>query len=132
VSLRQLRMETPLGALRLVADDDGICAASFRAQRHHDGLGDGAVDVSDHPILDRFAAELRAYFDGTLKRFETPFSPRGTEFQQDVWRALRDIPFGATCSYAEIARAVGRKDAVRAVGHANGHNPSPSPCRATG
>lgn len=60
---------------------------------------------------------------GRLRRFDLPLAPQGTPFQLRVWRALQDIPYGRTCSYAELAAAVGSPRACRAVGQANGRNP---------
>jgi len=68
-------------------------------------------------------AALDAYFSGRAVAFDVPLAPTGTPFQRAVWTALRDIPFGATASYAEIARRIGRPRAVRAVGAANARNP---------
>ncbi len=68
-------------------------------------------------------AQLRAYFDGALMRFEVPLAPQGTQFQMKVWRELCNIPFGETISYAELARRIGRPTASRAVGHSNARNP---------
>lgn len=70
-------------------------------------------------------AQLTAYFAGELIEFDLPLAPQGTEFQKQVWLALRRIPFGATTTYGEIARALGDAGAVRAVGAANGRNPLP-------
>ena len=69
--------------------------------------------------------ELRAYFAGELRQFSLPLAPSGTEFQLDVWNALRAIPYGETTSYGELAKRIGRPAAVRAVGAANGANPLP-------
>lgn len=69
--------------------------------------------------------ELTAYFDGRRRTFDVPLAPNGTDFQRRVWLALRDIPYGETISYAELARRVGSVAAVRAVGAANGRNPIP-------
>ena len=71
------------------------------------------------------AAQLRAYFAGQLQEFDLPLAPAGTEFQLSVWTRLRAIPFGQTTTYGAIAHAIGRPDAVRAVGAANGANPLP-------
>lgn len=68
-------------------------------------------------------AQLRAYFAGELETFDLPLAPRGTEFQLRVWQALREIPYGETATYGELAAAVGRPHAPRAVGAANGRNP---------
>jgi len=68
-------------------------------------------------------AQLEAYFTGELTEFDLPLAPRGSEFQLSVWNALLEIPYGETASYGEIAKNVGRPDAVRAVGATNGRNP---------
>ncbi len=70
-------------------------------------------------------AQLEAYFAGALRDFDLPLAPGGTPFQQRVWAALREIPYGATASYAAVARRIGHPAAVRAVGAANGRNPIP-------
>jgi O-6-methylguanine DNA methyltransferase len=70
-------------------------------------------------------AQLGAYFRGERRSFDLPLSMAGTPFQQRVWQALRDIPFGETVSYGEVARRIGAPDAFRAVGAANGQNPVP-------
>ena len=74
-------------------------------------------------VLTRAAAQLDEYFAGERRDFDLPLAPSGTAFQVEVWRALARIPFGATCSYGDLARAVGRPAASRAVGAANGKNP---------
>jgi AraC family transcriptional regulator of adaptative response/methylated-DNA-[protein]-cysteine methyltransferase len=75
-----------------------------------------------HASIDRLETDLEAYFAGDLRSFETPLELCGTEFQCEVWGALREVPYGETRSYADIARVVGRPGAVRAVGTANGAN----------
>jgi methylated-DNA-[protein]-cysteine S-methyltransferase len=69
-------------------------------------------------------AQLQAYFQGTLQQFTMPLLAEGTVFQQAVWDALQRIPYGQTCSYQAIAERIGNPKAVRAVGMANGRNPS--------
>ena len=69
------------------------------------------------------ARQLAEYFAGRRRAFDLPLAPAGTPFQQQVWRQLLQIPFGSTCSYGALARAVGRPSASRAVGAANGRNP---------
>ena len=80
---------------------------------------------SDHrnPILVETERQLAEYFSGRRKIFNLKLDFAGTEFQKKVWRALLTIPFGETRTYAQIARQIGRPDAVRAVGAANGKNP---------
>jgi methylated-DNA-[protein]-cysteine S-methyltransferase len=71
------------------------------------------------------SASSREYFDGRRRQFDLPLAPEGTPFQQRVWRALLDIPYGQTTSYGEIAIRLGQRSASRAVGLANGSNPLP-------
>jgi len=91
--------------------------------------GDAAVGyesaASADPLLLDAADQLRAYFARELREFQIPLAPRGTAFQLDVWAAVAGIPYGSTASYSEIAAAVGRPSACRAVGAANGRNPLP-------
>jgi methylated-DNA-[protein]-cysteine S-methyltransferase len=76
-------------------------------------------------VLTRAASQLREYFAGRRQRFDLPLAAQGTPFQQAVWQALAAIPWGALRSYADIARAIDKPSAVRAVGAANGRNPLP-------
>ena len=76
-------------------------------------------------LLDEARRQLTAYFAGRLRVFDLPLAPNGTEFQRRVWTELTKIPFGATISYADLARRVRNVAAVRAVGAANGRNPIP-------
>jgi AraC family transcriptional regulator of adaptative response/methylated-DNA-[protein]-cysteine methyltransferase len=121
---------TPLRPMLAVASERGVCLLEFLDRRAiATALRDlrrrfGAPIVpgpSEH--VDRLRAELAAYFGGTLQRFGVPLDLAGTAFQQRVWSRLQEIPFGDTVSYARVAREVGRRAAVRAVGHANGRNP---------
>ena len=70
-------------------------------------------------------AQLGEYFAGRRRRFELPLAPQGTPFQRQVWQALAGIPYGATVSYAQLARQIGNPAGLRAVGAANGRNPLP-------
>lgn len=121
--------ESPVGTIVAAAVDEGICLLEFgdhaRLERQAPALRryfKGPVVVGDHPHLATLFAELGDYFAGTLDRFTVPIVIRGTPFETAVWQALRAIPYGTTCSYADIARAVGSPKAVRAVGSANGRN----------
>ena len=107
-------VETPIGTLWLSASADGLTEAAF-AERE-------AGDAGGH-VLAAAAEQLGAYFAGELERFDLPLAPHGTGFQQRVWDAVSAIPYGETASYSEIAAAVGRPSACRAVGAANGRNP---------
>jgi methylated-DNA-[protein]-cysteine S-methyltransferase len=116
-------LDTEIGALRLVADDDALVAVDLPTYRH--GGAHEARRVARHDVLDHAARELGEYFAGRRRTFTTPLRPDGTEFQREVWDALLGIPFGETCSYGAIAKKLGRPRAVRAVGAANGRNPLP-------
>ena len=89
----------------------------------------GDFQILDHetleeiPLLQRAYMELNEYLDGKRKVFSVPLNPNGTEFQKKVWDALREIPYGETRSYGEIASMIGNKKAQRAVGMANHRNP---------
>jgi methylated-DNA-[protein]-cysteine S-methyltransferase len=108
---------SPLGTLRLYASPDELVALSLP-----DRPGPLAVQGRSD-VLARAAEQLAEYFAGRRQTFDLPLAPRGTEFQMMVWNALIEIPYGETRSYGEIASAVGRPSASRAVGAANGRNP---------
>jgi methylated-DNA-[protein]-cysteine S-methyltransferase len=118
----QCRIDTPLGPLTLAASARGLAGAWFDGQAHHPGPIDAPVNP-EHPHLARAAREFAAYFAGRATRFGVPLDAAGTEFQQAVWRALLAVAPGATTSYGEVARRIGRAAAVRAVGAAVGRNP---------
>jgi len=86
---------------------------------------DAAAAVSTDPLLLEAGKQLRAYFAGELRVFDLPLAPNGTAFQRAVWDAVSAVPYGSTATYSEIAAAVGRPAACRAVGAANGRNPIP-------
>jgi methylated-DNA-[protein]-cysteine S-methyltransferase len=106
--------------LRLVGGPGGVRAIDFRCSFAVKGEPDNR-----QPVLIELARQLRAYFAGSLKQFDLPLDPQGTEFQKRVWSALVDIPFGETRSYRQVAESIGAGHAVRAVGAANGANPIP-------
>jgi methylated-DNA-[protein]-cysteine S-methyltransferase len=114
---------SPVGELKLVASETGLVAILWEHDSP-DRVRLGAMTRDDgHPVLVEAARQIAAYFAGTLKAFDVPLEFRGTGFQKRVWAALLTIPFGETRSYGEIARAIGRPAASRAVGAANGRNP---------
>ncbi|MBX3710536.1 MAG: methylated-DNA--[protein]-cysteine S-methyltransferase [Lysobacter sp.] len=120
-------LDTPIGTLVLAADAEGLRHIEFPSNRHpvsRESWVPGA-DGAAAGILAMTAQQLREYFDGARRDFELPLAPRGTEFQMQVWHTLATIPFGATWSYGALARAIGKPDAMRAVGAANGRNPLP-------
>ena len=112
-------VDSPVGPLRLVAEDGALAGVYLSDHRH-------APDLAlppDPDALPGVREQLAAYFRGELRTFDVPVAVRGTPFQRDVWAALATIPYGETWSYAKLAAEVGRPRAVRAVGLANGRNP---------
>ena len=121
--------ESPLGPLILGANASGLCLLEFSDRRMLEtqfkvlrARFNCALLPGDNAHLKQTKAELTRYFAGKLKRFSVPLIHPGTAFQENVWRNLLKIPYGETCSYEDLARAVGSPKAVRAVGTANGCN----------
>ncbi|TZG24613.1 methylated-DNA--[protein]-cysteine S-methyltransferase [Sphingomonas montanisoli] len=114
---------SPVGELTLAASGEGLVAILWENDDpDRVRLGD-RVEQPDHPVLIAAGRQLGEYFDGQRTTFDLPLDFRGSDFQKSVWAALLTIPFGETRSYADIARAIGRPNACRAVGAANGRNP---------
>lgn len=110
----------PEGPLLLALDEEGALV------RLHFGHGDHEVGpdwVRDDGALADWCTRLDEYFAGTRTEFDLPVRLHGTPFQVEVWEQLRRIPYGETISYGDLARRVGRPEAARAVGAANGQNP---------
>lgn len=122
-------IESPVGPLIAGATDEGICLLEFSDLNRLEAqvtalrkrVGEAVVPAA-HPLLDALQEQLRAYFAGERRDFELPLVYPGTDFQTRVWDQLLRIPYGQTCSYEDVARALGDKNAVRAVGTANGQN----------
>jgi methylated-DNA-[protein]-cysteine S-methyltransferase len=112
---------SPLGPLLIAGDAAGLKVINF--QRHTTQYPPAPDWHEDRQPLRQAIDQLEAYFAGTLRRFTLTLAPRGTPFQHAVWRALQDIPYGETTSYGALARQLGKPQASRAVGAANGHNP---------
>ncbi|MGC1207213.1 MAG: methylated-DNA--[protein]-cysteine S-methyltransferase [Ornithinimicrobium sp.] len=122
------RMDSPLSTLSLVAEDGALIGIYFEEHRHAPPRSDFGVEVAEaeldqHPALASTRDQLREYFAGERTDFDLPLAPHGTDFQHRVWGALRDIPFGETASYGQIAAVIAAPKAARAVGLANGRNP---------
>ena len=113
-------IDSPVGPLLLAAEAGALHYLLFVRGRDRSRLRRGWEP--DNGRLDDVVKQLAAYFHGALRRFEVQLAPQGTSFQQQVWRALCDIPYGETTSYGAIARKIGNPSA-RAVGLANGSNP---------
>jgi methylated-DNA-[protein]-cysteine S-methyltransferase len=115
-----------VGPLTLVAEDGAIVGLYMDLQRHRpddDELGEKDERGREAEPFKAAADQLDAYFAGTLTCFTVPLSPRGSGFQQRVWAALQQIPYGETETYGELAARIGSPGAARAVGLANGKNP---------
>ena len=127
--LHARRIETPLGAMLALANQDGLYLLEFVDRR---GLEKEVNSLlrrtkcvavpGDNPHLDHISKELKDYFDGVAVRFTVPLIMTGSAFERDVWSLLQTIPPGETWSYAQLAQRAGRPVAVRAVGRANGRN----------
>jgi methylated-DNA-[protein]-cysteine S-methyltransferase len=117
------RIPSPVGALTLVATDDGLAAILWEADRPRRVRLNLDAEESGHPLLVETERQLEEYFAGRREQFTVTLDPSGTLFQRRVWSALLTIPFGETRSYAQIARQIGKPTATRAVGAANGRNP---------
>ncbi|GAB3083442.1 methylated-DNA--[protein]-cysteine S-methyltransferase [Nocardioides zeae] len=116
---------SPIDDLRIVTDGEAVTAIDFAPHPEAPARPVGER-ADDHPVLVEAAAQLAAYFSGSLTRFDLPLAPGGSDFQRRVWAALAEIPFGATTSYGALARDLGLTGhGARAVGLANGRNPIP-------
>ena len=116
-------MESPVGTLRLVAEELGLRMVWFvRGRKEEKPDAEWKEDAAFFADVMR---QLNAYFAGELREFEIPLLMLGTEFQKRVWKTLQTIPYGETMSYGELAKKIGDPKAVRAVGAANGQNPIP-------
>lgn len=116
-------LESPVGALKLVASDQGLAAILWPNDDPKRVPLAPLVEDEDHPILVETARQLGEYFTGGRVRFDLPLHFVGTPFQKRVWQALLEIPYGETRSYGDLARQLGNANAMRAVGAANGRNP---------
>lgn len=122
---------SPVGDLLLAGDDDALTHISFPKRDLSDGGTAGGKFVpqanwrQDECAFTHTRKQLQQYFSRQLTAFDLSLKPQGTDFQQLVWQALIDIPYGETVSYRTIADSIDRPKAVRAVGNANGRNPIP-------
>ena len=122
-------MSTPLGPVRLMVADEGLCLLRF-LDADDPGLDREALSVATgrrvteggHPLLGRVHAQLEEYFEGRRHAFDLPLLLPGTDFERRVWDVLRQIPLGTTRSYAWVAGQAGCPGGARAAGGANGRN----------
>jgi methylated-DNA-[protein]-cysteine S-methyltransferase len=116
-------MGSPVGALKLVAGEQGLAAILWENDDPKRVRLDIVAEDRDHPVLIETEQQLKEYFAGERKTFTVKLDFAGTAFQNRVWQALLAIPFGETRSYGQIATQLGKPKATRAVGAANGRNP---------
>ena len=109
--------DTPFGTMGLAAEDDAI------TQIYLPNQGIPRIAAHETPLLAEGKRQLAEYFAGKRKDFDLPLNAKGTAFREKVWAALRDIPYGETITYGQLAANIGQPKAVRAVGGANHHNP---------
>jgi methylated-DNA-[protein]-cysteine S-methyltransferase len=110
-------VDSPVGPLVLTSDGTALTRVLFDAEP------DPTWSTEPCDVLARAVTQLVEYFAGNRTDFDVPLAPVGTPFQLAVWAALRDIPYGETITYRELAARVGNPNASRAVGLANGRNP---------
>ncbi len=129
--LRTATVATPIGEMLVVASERGLVQTHLPESKGVPWSTDERYDP-DAFCLPEARAQLHAYFAGELQDFDLPLDERGSDFQLRVWAALREIPYGETCSYGHIAERIGEDPRVasRAVGLANGSNPNAivTPC----
>ena len=124
-----VKIESPIGELIAGATDEGICLLEFSDRRRAARECRDLVKLLKQPLeegdnghLQTLRKQLNDYFSGDLKKFTVPLVTPGTDFQQEVWKELLEIPFGKTRSYQEQANLLNKPDSVRAVANANGMN----------
>ena len=105
---------TKIGKIYISADENSVLAISLNKPDYCE---------KETPLIKKAFQELDEYFSGKRKTFDLPLSPKGTDFQKKVWSELLKIPYGEVCSYKDIAEKIGKPNASRAVGNANGKNP---------
>lgn len=113
--IHQFSYKTKLGSVTIVEEDGALLAIS--THRIHEGV------EFESDLIKEAHRQLTEYLNNERKVFDLPLNPKGTDFQQQVWKALCEIPYGETRSYKQIAEAIRNPKAVRAVGMANNRNP---------
>lgn len=123
MSLSFTEMRSPVGALKLIANESALIAILWENDDPKRVHLDAMQCNNTHPLLIQTQTQLTEFFEGKRQTFSVPIEFHGTDFQKAVWHALLTIPFGETRSYLDIAKQIGNPKAVRAVGAANGKNP---------
>ncbi|MEL1255602.1 methylated-DNA--[protein]-cysteine S-methyltransferase [Flavobacterium sp. DGU38] len=110
-------INSPLGITKIIGDENGISVISVS------DVGTNTVSETIPQVLQEAVFQLNEYFEGKRTDFDLKLNPQGTEFQQKVWKALLEIPYGKTVSYMDQTKKLGDVKAIRAVASANGKNP---------
>ncbi len=121
--MRGRRIGSPMGPLDIIAEGSALVGLNFERENAEARDADASGDAEETRVLDQAERELREYFASERRVFAVKVAPRGTPFQMKVWKLLCEIPFGETRAYVDLAKKLGDKNAVRAVGGANGRNP---------
>ena len=120
---RFARFATPFGSVYATAALDGLTGLYFDGGRHAPPIADDWDEQPALPLLRECARQLAEYLDGRRRAFDLPLAPRGTPFQERVWREIAAIPYGGMLTYGELARRAGAPGSARAAGAATGRNP---------
>ena len=121
--IRFARIASPLGPMLALAEGGALVGLDFTDAKYAPAIDPAWVEDPAWPPLRDCAAQVAEYFAGERGRFDLPIAPRGTEFQQRVWREIAKVPYGLTITYSEIARRAGASGSARAAGAATGRNP---------
>jgi len=113
--MKTATFKTPLGIATITGDENGIATVSI--------ADNGTITTEIPEVLKEAIAQLHQYFNKTRTNFTFKLNPKGTDFQQKVWKSLLEIPYGKTLSYLELSKTIGDVKAIRAVASANGKNP---------
>ncbi|WP_374174364.1 methylated-DNA--[protein]-cysteine S-methyltransferase [Flavobacterium tructae] len=115
--METIYVNSPLGITKIVGDEDGIAIVSVS------DVGDNDISQTIPKVLEEAVSQLQEYFEGKRTDFDLKLNPKGTDFQQKVWKSLLEIPYGKTISYMDQTKKLGDVKAIRAVASANGKNP---------
>jgi methylated-DNA-[protein]-cysteine S-methyltransferase len=115
--METIYINSPLGITKIVGDQDGIAIISVS------DIGTSEVSKEIPKVLQKAVSQIQEYFEGKRINFDLKLNPKGTEFQQRVWKSLIEIPYGKTISYKDQTKKLGDLKAIRAVASANGKNP---------
>lgn len=116
--ISQIAVETPIGLLRITATDEAIIGV--KPTEYKENI---VGNEASHILAQKCKTELEEYFAGKRKSFDLPLKQEGTEFQKQVWKQLKRIPYGETRTYGEVAKLMGHPKAARVIGMANHNNP---------